>query len=295
VVPWDQKHCVTPRCSAVAFDRTGTERAYSSNCSGFGCNFESLGPNAFEGAYDWDQPHDTPLISMADGVVRFSGCRDWLTRVLSRRPLPPSKSPTANKKSMSSTKSAPGNMPSISSPHIHMDWNQPLAPIGTIVHRGDIIGYVGSTGASSGDHLDLSVFRLTNLTGGRSYSFVAEPTFYSACNTPNDCNTGGATTYSCFPPASNPYLNCATSGYGCNCVSAYGLNGNPGMIDMYGWAAPSGFDPQSWMFLGQPDGTLPAGISSDGALSINLMDPVTWPLWYWHIPLPPTSGPPNIK
>jgi hypothetical protein len=45
------------------------------------------------------------------------------------------------------------------------------------------------------------------------------------------------------------------------------------------------------MSLGQADGTLPAGVTYNGALSINLMDPVAWPVWYYHYPLPPSVGP----
>ena len=291
-VPWDQKHCVTPRCSGVAFDRSGTERAYSSTCTTFGCNFEPAGPNAFEGAYDWGQPDGTPLLAMADGVVAFSGCRDYQNKGPYPATVAAEKAANCQEELFVEHQVGVGRYAEhfIAAYH-HMDWAYPMAATGTIVHRGDVIGYIGTSGNSGGDHLDLSVSRTTNLSAGRSYQFVAEPTYYSACKTAADCNTSGATTYSCKPPAANPSLNCASSFYGCNCVSSYGANGNPGVIDPYGWGAPSGFDPQSWMFLGQSDGTLPAGVTSDGALSINLMDASAWPVPYYHYPLPPSVGP----
>jgi murein DD-endopeptidase MepM/ murein hydrolase activator NlpD len=286
VVPWDQKHCVTPRCSGVAFDRTGTERGYLTGKNG-GNTQEPGAPNVMEDAYDWNQPDGTPLLAMADGVVAFSGCRDYLNQ----GPYPDTASARqiANCQEELYIEHEVGTgryAEHFIAVYHHMDWYYPLATTGTQVHRGDVVGYVGTSGASGSYHLDLSVFRTTNLSGGRGYKFVAEPTLYGACTQSSDCNVNGATTYRCFNPMSSSA--CKTSS--CNCVSWFGLNGNPGVIDPYGWNAPSGIDPAAWMFLGQNDWTLPAGITSDGAFSIDLMDPYSNPRPNLALPLPPTVG-----
>jgi murein DD-endopeptidase MepM/ murein hydrolase activator NlpD len=54
--------------------------------------------------------------------------------------------------------------------YAHMSAASYLAP-GTRVVRGQVIGAAGNTGCSGGDHLHLSVWRLTNLSGQRAYPF----------------------------------------------------------------------------------------------------------------------------
>jgi murein DD-endopeptidase MepM/ murein hydrolase activator NlpD len=287
IVPWDQKHCVTPRCSGVAFDRTGTERGYMSGPNGGETGEPGLG--SFEIAYDWNQPDGTPLLAMADGVVAYAGCRDYLNKG-PFADLNAAKAGNCQEELFIEHQVGTGRYSEhfIAAYH-HMDWNYYIAPTGTVVHRGDVVGYIGTSGNSGGYHLDLSVSRTTNLSGGRNYKFRTEPTLYGACGAGVGCNNNGATTYFCEAPASNPALNCNTT-YGCNCVSVYGANGAPGVIDPYGWAAPQGVDPMAWMFLSQPDWTLPQGVTSDGAYSINLMDPNAHPYGASY-PIPPTVGP----
>jgi murein DD-endopeptidase MepM/ murein hydrolase activator NlpD len=124
--------------------------------------------------------------------------------------------------------------------------------VGTYVRQGDPVALAGSTGCSSQPNLEFRVYRLTNLSGGRSYAFQATPD------------------------------------------GPYGVNGEQGVIDPFGWNAPKGNDPYAYRFLStagpqnmatvDPNGVaLPPGIHDVGAFSLNLWLPGA---------APPTIGSP---
>ncbi len=283
--PWDPKTCINPRCAGVTFDRTGKERAFATTCSSdtnvWDCNQQSEGGSIVsnEGAYDWSLPAGTKLIAVADGIVRGSTCRDVHDNGGGA-------AGDCQEELFIESQIGTGTYAEhVIAAYHHMDWNgkvykdsssiwHPLPPVGHIVHRGDVVGIVGNSGTSSPPgqniHLDFSVTRLTNLTGARFYWFHTQPTSYGTCNTAADC---GETGYTC------------TGNH--NCQSFSGVNGYPGLIDPYGWAAPQQIDPGAWMFLGFKSPFGNDQVPDNGAFSINLFrTPGTFD---W--PLPPTVGP----
>lgn len=240
---------------------------------------------ASEYAYDWSVPRDTPIRAVADGVIVGSQwrtvwplCGQWPDG-LPQQSLPYSPQGELFLETQVGTGRfaehfvaayhhmdqnpatngalTPADLAAISANY--QAWNPPgnpnnqgyLPPIGTHVHKGDIIGYVGESGNSKGSvegqpsyHLDFSVFRLTNLTGARSYTFAALQTQYTTC-----------TSWSGY---------CSTSGYA-------GVNGAQGVIDPFGWAAPQGIDPLAYKYIGLPtQWDAPASVSQEGAFSIRL-------------------------
>jgi hypothetical protein len=173
--------------NACAVDRTGYEDST--------CQRDAKGnllpgpwwqPNppghaAFEPAYDWSMARDTPILAVDDGVIRWSGGRY----------VGPNCPTSVQEELFLETQVGSGEYAEhVVAAYHHMDPNpsgpvaqslmqtwggQPMAPTGTYVKKGEIIGFIGTSGCSGGYHLDFMAFRLTNLTGARSYVFQNVP------------------------------------------------------------------------------------------------------------------------
>lgn len=241
---------------ACAVDRTGREkRTLDSN--GQCVDSSSTGHDAFEPAYDWNLITDTPLLAVADGVVRRSYTRYtapkcdgsnqlelFIETQVGTGPYAEHFVIAYHHMNPSPNVTKPGVLANLSA----WGW-KPMVPDGTIVEKGDVVAYNGSSGCAGGSpHLDLMVFRLTNLTDARAYAFLALDTIYDA--------------------SGNPIFG------------ATGVNGWQGQIDPFGWAAPRGVDPGAYMHIGKgavaPD--QPANIVDAGAFSINLWESVPFTL-----------------
>ncbi len=110
---------------------------YSRISSGFGYRRHPiLGRKHFHGGIDLAAPTGTPVYAVADGKIVFRG-----------------------------RKGAAGNMVTINhsngyyTKYLHLSRFSSKYPYGSRVHQGDIIGYVGSTGRSTGPHLDFRVVK----------------------------------------------------------------------------------------------------------------------------------------
>lgn len=231
---------------AIAVDRHGIEQEHSGDSGEclLGvpyCVRNSNTHRAFESAYDWSMELGRPLIAVAPGVIR--GARMRNVQGLGCQ------TPTQGEIFIESQVDVGTYAEHFVAAYHHMDsvnkpGTQSAWPNGALVQRGDLIAYVGNSGCSGAPHLDLSVFRLTNLTGVRSYAFQALPV------NPTD------------PPTN---------------TTKEGVNGWQGIIDPFGWAAPSGIDPYSYSFIGFDDPQYPKsnifGLTEPGAFSINLWIP----------------------
>ncbi len=232
--PWDTGEFGRPGgLLAMEVDRTGLRTSM------LGSNVTISNPYAVpEAAYDWSVDQDTPLLAVADGVIRASYGRN----------VPSSCGPEPQQELFLETQVGTGEYaehfvaayhhmnpsPNLLDPAIlanWLKWGGPMAPKGTVVKKGDVIAYVGDSGCSGGAHLDFMGFRLTNLTGARSYTFAALP------------------------------------------MGVAGVNGWQGVFDPFGWAAPGGVDPLAYKFIGLQDNfSPPAGINGMGTFSINMWE-----------------------
>jgi murein DD-endopeptidase MepM/ murein hydrolase activator NlpD len=237
---WDTSQFGMPGTGqACAVDRTGSEKRTLSN--GTCVNTSASGFNAFEPAYDWSMAKDAPILAAADGVVRASYARHTAPMCNGSNQL----------ELFIETQVGTGRYAEHfvmayhhmnPSPAVASWGGKPMVPDGTTVHKGDVVAYNGTSGCSGGPHLDFMVFRLTNLTGARAYTFQSLDTLYAA---------DGVTVID----------------------GPSGVNGWQGQIDPFGWAAPRGVDPGAYMHIGEgPTSDQPAAIVNGGAFSINLWD-----------------------
>lgn len=237
---------------AVQVDRYGMEQGHSADSGECPlgtpwCIKKSNTGRAFEGAYDWSMNDGRPLVAVAPGVIRRAVMRDvtgmcgTLTRNLTQGEIF-IESQVDTGWYAEHFVAAYHHMWSVNQPGTSSPW-----PDGTTVSRGTVISAVGNTGCSSGPHLDLSVIRLTNLTGTYGYTFQALPS--STCG--------------------------------------YGVNGAQGSMDPFGWAAPTGIDPYAYSFINFSDNSYWPNsnvvtangdvFDGPGAYSINLWIPGSSP------------------
>lgn len=197
---------------------------------------------AFEGAYDWNMPMWTSIVAVAPGVVRGAASRD-VTYFKCKM----SDSKYQNEVFIEHQVGSGLYAERFVTGYHHMDSIE--VKVDQVVGKGTRIGPNGSTGCSTGPHLDFSVFRLTNLSGARSYNFATTP-----------------------------------SGYGVNgiqgVIDPFGWAA-PKNVDPWAWKSLGVKDPN---FLGDPTHftDFPAGVSDAGAFSINLWlpeetPPIAWP------------------
>ena len=103
--------------------------------SGFGSRFHPiLGYERFHAGVDLAARQGTPIVAAADGRVVSAGWQGGYGRAV-----------------------AIMHAGGIETKYGHM--SRMIAYAGEIVHRGDVIGYVGSTGLSTGPHLHFEVMR----------------------------------------------------------------------------------------------------------------------------------------
>lgn len=162
---------------AHSVDRKGRQRCFlgtaqqccpnPNNCRPAGCH---IVPG--EAAYDLIMPAGKPIVAVADGIVRRARARDVTAFGC------------GNDRQMEvyiEHRVGRGHFArrydeGFVSYYAHM--SKINVKDGDRVARGQKIGEAGNTGCSFGNHLHLSVFRLTNLSGHRSYIFRTTPNNY---------------------------------------------------------------------------------------------------------------------
>jgi murein DD-endopeptidase MepM/ murein hydrolase activator NlpD len=109
--------------------------------SGFGYRLDPIaGYLSFHEGLDIANSMWTPIFATADGVVRLSGLyMDYGNAVIIDHPLSGFKT-------------------------LYAHLVRPAVTEGQFVHRGEVIGYMGSSGKSTGTHLHYSVWRMSSLT-----------------------------------------------------------------------------------------------------------------------------------
>jgi len=232
--------------SPCTLGRTGSP----AECSAFGQLPGCSVAESFEPAYDWNMPKGKPLLAVAAGSVIQAWSRDT-SGLKGCGLIDPKQKEIYIEHQIGDGTYAERFVTAYY--HLASFANEAGAPTntppasGVTLKKGQTIGYVGSTGCSGSPHVDFRVVRLTNLTGGRSFTFQVQPTLASQ--------------------------------------EGYGSNGLAGHIDPFGWAAPKGVDPWAWKSIGATTGfAFPAGITDFGAFSINLWLPGNAPPTYWSSP-----------
>ena len=105
--------------------------------SGFGYRVHPIsGRNEFHGGVDLVAPTGTPVRAAADGRIIFRGLENG----------------SGNKVAISHT----GGLQTM---YLHLSHYAPTCRYGKAVKQGEVIGYVGSTGRSTGSHLDFRIMR----------------------------------------------------------------------------------------------------------------------------------------
>jgi murein DD-endopeptidase MepM/ murein hydrolase activator NlpD len=110
---------------------------YSRVSSGFGYRVHPIRRSVhFHGGVDFAAPVGTPIRAVADGKIIFRGVKGGAGNMITI---------------------AHGS--SLHSQYLHLSRFSPKSSFGNRVQQGDIIGYVGSTGSSTGPHLDFRIIR----------------------------------------------------------------------------------------------------------------------------------------
>ncbi|NTW54842.1 MAG: M23 family metallopeptidase [Chlorobaculum sp.] len=110
---------------------------FSRVSSGFGYRVHPItGQHQFHGGVDLVAPTGTPVRAVADGRVTFRGCENGTGNLV--------------------TIAHAGGLHTM---YMHLSRYAPNCRYGKIVKQGDLIGYVGSTGRSTGPHLDFRIIR----------------------------------------------------------------------------------------------------------------------------------------
>lgn len=123
--------------------------AYARVSSGFGMRFHPLlGYNRFHKGIDFAAPYGSPIRAVADGIVALAGRAGGY----------------GNQVRISHSKT-------LGSSYSHM--SRIAVSAGSRVLQGQVIGYVGSTGLSTGPHLHFEVFRNGQVINPRSVSFAS--------------------------------------------------------------------------------------------------------------------------
>lgn len=115
--------------------------SYSRISSNYGYRVHPItGRSQFHGGVDFAAPVGTPIRAVADGRIIFRGWKGGAGNLVTI---------------------AHGN--NLHTMYMHLSRFSPKTGYGRTVRQGEIIGYVGSTGSSTGPHLDFRVLR-----GGRA-------------------------------------------------------------------------------------------------------------------------------
>ena len=148
--------------TAIWVDRTGRQRDYNTSVNGKMVRIDG------EAAWDFPMPGGKPLQSVAAGVVRGKRWRDVSMfncgADLQGEIYIEHQVGTGEYAERFVSYYAHGSKHDVTD--------------GAQVTRGQKIGEVGNTGCSSGNHLHLGVFRTTNLSGRRWYTFLLTPGGY---------------------------------------------------------------------------------------------------------------------
>jgi murein DD-endopeptidase MepM/ murein hydrolase activator NlpD len=119
--------------------------------SSFGMRFHPLlGYSRLHKGVDYGAPTGTPIVAVADGRVTFSGWHGGHGNFVSLQ-----------------------HAGGLGSGYGHM--SRIVARSGQFVRQGQLIGYVGSTGLSTGPHLHFEVYKNGGAVNPTSVSFISQP------------------------------------------------------------------------------------------------------------------------
>jgi murein DD-endopeptidase MepM/ murein hydrolase activator NlpD len=162
----------TPSLPAVSVDRRGRQRNFIGDSAQCAPSRRPAGCNVIPGeaAWDWPMPEGKPITAVADGVVRGARARD-----VSTFDCGDDQQVEVYIEHQVGTGDYAERFISY---YAHMLPPTSHLAAGTRVVRGQVIGRAGNTGCSGGNHLHLSVWRLSNLSGQRFYTFQITPGGY---------------------------------------------------------------------------------------------------------------------